>query len=681
MKSQTSLWNKSLFNYFSGSVVWLSFVYLIVSIIALPLSLWILSINSMPGEMPGTGDNMLMEIASVHIVLSGIYVVLLTLFMFNYKNNEDVSDFIHSLPVKRHSVLTHALFVGFLSMTLPLIITGVILFFLRYALVFTITAGEVGIWFLYTLFVLYTVFAVSVFAGFLVNKIFVHLQMVVVLFFLPLAFWAMTVVTADLFFDGITASTFTGYGSSLMDPVVDNTFPVFAVTQTFETFEIWKIAVWTVIAVLLTAVSYLLYARRKNEFVNQAFTYTWVKDILTSLISIIGMLALGTVISWTFAIHSFAQIIFFVLGFIVSFIVIEMFFQSSVKLEFKLRTILTALAAVVIFWALFFTGWNHYVNKIPDRAEVESVYVEVNGDFAYSQSPSYYMYDFEKYVDEDYLFIEDDSFIDAVYQTHEYAVSHMSNKQDPDRFASMNVTYKLSDGSTMSRSFDSLLESQEGENLLNNINQYNLLAEQDFINAVTDPSKIEYLSLNGNMIDTIELTKEEEISSFIAEYKADLPVLKSAYGPLVNRGSTSNLWMQLEFEDNDYVEVNVSPYHPAVVKLMEEHNVDISLFYDIDVSRDMYTLELSEEEKRDFFRDFDSIPFEEIEEKYSLTALSEEEKEAAVESINNNELDASASKVLIYNSYMGEEGFVTEAGTDEEYTEPAGYMYDLIGIE
>jgi ABC-2 type transport system permease protein len=200
MKSQTSLWNKSLFNYFSGSVFWLSFVYLLASIIIMPLSLWIMSMNISAGEVAeGYYDGILMQTGSVHIVVSGIYVVLMVLFMFNYKNNEDASDFIHSLPVKRKNILTHALIVGFLAMTVPVVITAIILFFERYGLVFDISAGEVGIWLIYTLFVLYTVFSITTFTGFLVNKIFVHLQIVVLVFFLPLAFWGVTVLTANMF--------------------------------------------------------------------------------------------------------------------------------------------------------------------------------------------------------------------------------------------------------------------------------------------------------------------------------------------------------------------------------------------------------------------------------------------------------------------------------------------------
>lgn len=129
MKSQILLWNKALFKYFSGSVIWLSFVYLIVSIISLPLPLWVVSVNVQPEDLADAYyTDFFYQLATPHIVLSMIYAVLLVLFMFNFKNNEDSSDFIHSLPVKRQSILTNALLVGFIVMTLPVIITGITLF-------------------------------------------------------------------------------------------------------------------------------------------------------------------------------------------------------------------------------------------------------------------------------------------------------------------------------------------------------------------------------------------------------------------------------------------------------------------------------------------------------------------------------------------------------------------------
>lgn len=682
MKSQILLWNKALFKYFSGSVIWLSFIYLIVSIISLPLPLWVVSVNVQPEDLADAYyTDFFYQLATPHIVLSMIYAVLLVLFMFNFKNNEDSSDFIHSLPVKRQSILTNALLVGFIVMTLPVIITGITLFFLRYAVIFDITASEVGLWMIFALFVLYTVFSVSVFAGFLVNKIFVHLQMIIVLFFLPLAFWGMTVVAASMFFDGIPTGSYMSYVSPLLEPVVNNTFPVFAVEQLIESFAGLKILIWTGVAVVLTILSYILYAKRKNEYVQSPFTYKWVKDILTALITIIGMLAIGTLISAVFETNILVQSIFFALGFIISFMIIEMFFQSSVKLEFSLRTILTALVSVIVFWTAFVFGWNYYINQIPDRTEVESVYVENESMYPYHGYYSYYYDDVTEYFTEDFLFVNDEAFIDAVYQTHEYAVNHKTNANELDIGDRFDVTYKLQDGSTFSRSFYSFLDEEEGVTLLENVKRYNLVVEHDFISNIINSSTVNELSLSSSVTgERIVLRDSGEISGFVTDYKSNLMQMKEGYGPLVNLESNAP-WVGLMFGENHYYEGPVSIYHPTVASLLSDNGIDISEFYSVDVNRDMYTVELTGDEKDAFFRDFEREPFEVMESEYELTPLSDDEKENMIENINDNALDTSGDKLLIYDIYSYDE--VVDYGHmgEEIHEEPAFYNYNLIGIE
>lgn len=675
MKSQTSLWNKSLFNYFSGSVFWLSFVYLLASIIIMPLSLWIMSMNISADEVAeGYYDGILMQTGSVHIVVSGIYVVLMVLFMFNYKNNEDASDFIHSLPVKRKNILTHALIVGFLAMTMPVVITAIILFFERYGLVFDISAGEVGIWLIYTLFVLYTVFSITTFTGFLVNKIFVHLQIVVLVFFLPLAFWGVTVLTANMFFDGISTVSFSGAGISLMEPVINNTFPIFAVEQTFMPFILWKIVMWTAIAVVLIILSYFLYGHRKNEYVHQTFPYRWVKDVLTALIAIIGMLAIGTLLSITFGIGSYVQFIFFALGLIVSFIIIEMFFQSSVKLEFHLRTMLVTLAAVIVFWILFFAGWSYYINKMPARSDIESVYIETDDMYQ-----NYYPYDsiaLSEYLEDDFMFVSDDRFIDLVYTTHEYAKDHAVHMTSPEEPGQFSVIYKLDDGRQFSRTFRSLDKTEEGRSMINDVTEYNTMADNDLLSHVADTNSISELSITGgSQTQDVTLTNSEEIKQFIAEYRAGMPHLTEGYGPLVIRESVDPAVLSVTFGLDDYHETNISLYHPAVNKLLQDNGINISEFHDFNQDDTMYTVELTDDNRKAFFDDFDSESFGKIEETYDLKELSNEEKEETIEKVNHNQLDSSAKKLVIYEINENANNY------HSNMADTAMYTHNVIGIE
>ena len=56
--------------------------------------------------------------------------------------------------------------------------------------------------------------------------------MVIIVFFLPLVFWGLTVAVADMLY-GIVTAPATGEGG-LLSVVTDNTFPIFAVQQAME---------------------------------------------------------------------------------------------------------------------------------------------------------------------------------------------------------------------------------------------------------------------------------------------------------------------------------------------------------------------------------------------------------------------------------------------------------------
>src|SRR5699024_3428244 len=157
------------------------------------------------------------------------FAVTLAMFTMNFKNSESISDFIHSLPVGRGSILSAVYIVGILLMTLPVIFISIILMFERYILVFDLSFGEIFFWMIYTVIIMIITYIFAVFTGFFTNKLFIHLQLIVILFFLPLAMWTAMVSTASMIYDGVAVYS-SMRGDDLLSPVINNTFPIFAVS-------------------------------------------------------------------------------------------------------------------------------------------------------------------------------------------------------------------------------------------------------------------------------------------------------------------------------------------------------------------------------------------------------------------------------------------------------------------
>ncbi|WP_213809815.1 hypothetical protein [Jeotgalicoccus sp. WY2] len=171
MKSQTSLLNKTLLSHFSGTIFWLTIVFMALNIIALPVAIWIATFDR---EMyPGyeIAENFLFQMSAGQMVIGMIFSAFLAMFLLNYLNDEGSSDFMHGLPVKRPAILIHALAAGVAAIVVPLMVTGVILLLERMIFIPEIALIDIGKWFLYAVFVHSVIFAIAIFAGFLVNGI------------------------------------------------------------------------------------------------------------------------------------------------------------------------------------------------------------------------------------------------------------------------------------------------------------------------------------------------------------------------------------------------------------------------------------------------------------------------------------------------------------------------------
>lgn len=131
MKSPTLLWNKTLIKHFIAQTSWITILYTVMSLIVIPFGLWISSVNLADAEVFDT-RNLLQMVAWYHLAFGLIYAAILGLFSVNFKNKENVSDFIHALPVKKITVLTSVYISGILSMTIPTIVIAVILVFQRH---------------------------------------------------------------------------------------------------------------------------------------------------------------------------------------------------------------------------------------------------------------------------------------------------------------------------------------------------------------------------------------------------------------------------------------------------------------------------------------------------------------------------------------------------------------------
>lgn len=626
MKSQTSLLNKTLLSHFGGTIFWLTIVFMALNIIALPVSIWIVTFDRQMYPDYQIPENFLFQISAGQMVIGIIFSAFLAMFLLNYLNDEGSSDFMHGLPVKRTSILFHALITGVAAIVIPLIITGLILLTERMIFIPEIALIDIGKWFIYAVFVHCVIFAIAIFTGFLVNGLFLHMQMIILAMFLPFAVWGLTYGAASVLYDGISSS-FIEHSK----PVLNATFPYFAINQLYEGIDITHSLIWGGTAIVLIVLSFGLYKYRRNEYVTMSFNFKWLKEILTAVTTVVGMLAMGTVVAMFIPVSAIASIIGFTVGAIVAYLIVEMLFQNSVKIQFSWKSIVFTLIVIILFWIAFVIGWKTYVNNVPSADEVESVYVST--DYAYYTNDS-----IDEYFEEGFLFNSDKRVIDSALAAHKAAIEDKTfpSIYDGEETAYLEMQYKMEDGSVVSRTFKTLEYNSEAVQIVDKLtaNKYDI--NSDFLaNIKQHPEMTELWLFNTLDAD----------SSLIEDYKDKADELMQYNPYIVN--NTGRIEVSANYE-NSYESGMSSIYNEAIEESIKESDILMEEILYLDQSSEMFIAELSEDEIETFFNDYKELNIKELESKHGLEKVSKEDKTDILKQVNNGEFAPEGTKLLLY---------------------------------
>ena len=641
MKSPTSLWNKTLIRHFITQTFWITVLYTVMSLIVIPFGLWISSFSMAESEGFDSGE-LQKTVAWIHLAFGMLYAVILGVFSVNFKNKENISDFIHSLPVKRVTVLTSVYIVGILSIMIPTILIAVILMFQRYILFFEVAVSDVLSWLIYSVTMMIITFSFTVLAGFFTNNLFVHMQLVVIMFFLPLALWTATVTTASMIFDGFDGVQ-DSFEGDLLSPVANNTFPIVGMSQIFGPFSLLRTAVWVGAALAGIVLSYFLYSRRKNENVNYNFTYYAVRMIVSVLITILGMLLFGYLMGLILSDNVILRGISFALGWIFSYIIVEMLFQSTVKIQLSVKNFVISIASVISFMIIFYSGWTMYVTYTPETDEVQSV--RINEGYLYKYDESGVV------MNDGFMMVQDDEYIQDVLEAHQYAVDHRTQKDTDRGSRKFEVIYNMTDGDWIHRTFHNFPAGDEGLELLHALRDYPKLEFEDVIYNIAHAGNIRSLSLNYHGQNPVQISDESEMEQFVEDYESEFENAANDNPSLLQMESEQPLNVELRFSNGVYEETvdgRSMIYNHAVITKVSER-MEFSEFISLDRAENVYIYEVTGEAEG-FYDDLRYSTFDELRNKYDIEELGDGQKTEIIEAVNKGNITAHSDRILIYDN-------------------------------
>ncbi|CAD2070545.1 hypothetical protein [Phocicoccus pinnipedialis] len=669
MKSKILSSNSVLTKYFTGTIFWVTFAYTLLMIILVPVSLYIMSkanqFNIVDPESYATG-NILIINGYLQMIVSMVFAVTLAVMLFGFKNKEASSDYIHSLPIKRGSIFMSANIVGFLAMIIPLGTVVVIALIMSPFLEGLITPMEISVWALFTLVVQFIIYSISLFVGFLVNSLNLHLEMIVIAMFLPIVLFAFVILNGSYFFNGVAENMI--LNSNFLTNL---SFPVsILLDMSAENLGSLNFIFWIVLAMILFAGSYILYKNRKNENVNSVFNYTVLYNISVTILTILGMLMIGLVLTVLIPIGLVITVFMFAIGALISYILALMFMQDNVRIKFELKNILITLAIIALFWIIFIAGWKMYVSHVPEISEVEAVKVS---DWTSTQ----YFYDSEteKYFRPDYEYTRSTKDVKNVISLHETLQNQELKVYNTDQLVNtVNINYLLKDGSKIHREYQ-VTEDPNGTimNELKKLDNSALTAKRDFFYNLKEGNEYETGSLE---IFNFYVGDENTITNKVVEklqknYNDAYVSLKTLNQPAVKYTGKVPFGLGVK---TGYTMLygESSIYNTAVTDFLKEYDYSMSTILNLeDPYTSMYKLDLSKVKNKDkIYEDLNYMSYEEFKEAYNIETLEGEERSKAMKQLDTLEFNTEGDSLILITPMMKEEDLVLN--------EPLGLYFSVV---
>ncbi|RXK17944.1 hypothetical protein [Macrococcus sp. DPC7161] len=430
MQLKTSLLNKALFRNFSSVILFLTIINLICTFLLVPFSYIMVYIDGSTIHHYSKYFVGVPEMLRLYFFGAMLYSVLCGVFITYFLKNQDASDFVHSLPVKRSTILT-TIYVTFLSHGLVnLLLNGFITFLFGFKFA-NISFEKLCFWIVFSLAVYFICFTFTMMMSLFINNLLTHLILTIVVAMSPFIIGTLVYTTHMMNFVGLNHFpqkwvTYLTVPAKLIEELS---------TEQFNCVY-WFIVI--VVSGIITVFNFYIYKKRKNERINEAYSNYIVQFIFYLVTMLIATLLGGIIFRGLIIDNKWLMIIVYIVAFNIVYVLLEMLAQKSVRITFyKQMYAITFVFVTIGILVTFFIGQMRE-NYIPKTEEISSVKANIH------QTTSD---DKENILNTTAM--DDTKYIDNMTKVHQYLINH--HRENGDNH--YNITYRLKDGRTVKRQY------------------------------------------------------------------------------------------------------------------------------------------------------------------------------------------------------------------------------------
>ncbi|SEN74619.1 ABC-2 type transport system permease protein [Terribacillus saccharophilus] len=514
MPSKTSSIKKQIILHDVRQAGWLSVLYFLALLLILPIQIIIQYSNPQAQEYMEKG-NLFLYIPEVQWLLSITVPVLLGILLLRYLHKKQVSDFIHSMPVKRSSLYHHHLVVGMVLLFIPIMLNALILLGLQafsgigdYFNIMHVFSW-LGIMLFLNIFMLLATF----FTGMVTGMFSMHFVLTYILVLLPAGLVLLLIANMSILFVGYPMEYYADMAIFKFSPI-----SYFLINFTPDPELSWIVmSLYAAAGILLYLAAFWLYANRRMEATSQAIVYPFMRPVFRYGVTFCFMMVGGY---YFHAISSsFAWVIFgYVAGSLLGFIVAEAILNKTWRIYSNYKSYLVfAVSLAVVLIAVNLVKEN-YENKIPSPENIVKVYF---GDsYTYTEAPEYLEAGIKP------LFFTDKQDVELVRDLHEQAIeAPRADNYYEGELRSTFIVYELKNGKKVARSYTySLDDNPELKSLQYEIEGSNAYKYAN--NAVFNiaPNEIYAVDVQSNDIkqSSARISDPELINALIEAIKKDI---------------------------------------------------------------------------------------------------------------------------------------------------------------
>lgn len=272
MPSRTSLLNTEVSKLILRSSGWVSILYFLGLLFAIPLEIL----------MSTTIERLMFEPSNIfqyNLELQFIFLVtvpvVLPLFLFHFMQSKQSSDLIHSLPIKRDGVFHQYTISGWLLINIPVVVIALIVCIQRSVLDLgsMLEINSIFYWLGMTILSNTIIYISTVFIGMITGISIVQGILSYIFLLLPVGLFMLISFNLQFFLFGFPDDYQLSRKFQYLSPLT----MVEGIQNIPSTIPLW---IYTGISVIMYFVSLILYKKRKLESVSQALIFPVLKPIL-----------------------------------------------------------------------------------------------------------------------------------------------------------------------------------------------------------------------------------------------------------------------------------------------------------------------------------------------------------------------------------------------------------------